>query len=62
MILWQSLLKEVQDFLEHLGAFRDIKPYRLKWDNDSQTLQISSFHFLSDSLSPQRLNDQQFSF
>ena len=56
MILWQSLLREVQDFLEHLGAFRDIKPYRLKWDDHSQTLQISSFHSSSNSLSPPRLN------
>ncbi len=57
MILWQSLLKEVQDFLEHLGAFRDIKPYRMNWDDDKKNLQISSFHSLSNYLSPQRLND-----
>ena len=57
MILWQSLLKEVQDFLEHLGAFRDIKPYRMSWHDDKKNLQISSFHSLSNYLSPQRLND-----
>lgn len=41
MILWQSLLKEVQDFLEHLGAFRDIKPYRMNWDDDKKTCKSS---------------------
>jgi formylglycine-generating enzyme required for sulfatase activity len=56
MILWQSLLKEVQDFLEHLGAFRDIKPYRMNWDDLTKTLQISSFYSFSQYLSPQTLN------
>jgi len=56
MILWQSLLKEVQDFLEHLGAFRDIKPYRMNWDDLTKTLQISSFYSFSQYLSPQALN------
>ncbi|WP_293078603.1 formylglycine-generating enzyme family protein [Okeania sp. SIO3B5] len=56
MILWQSLLTEVQDFLEYLGAFRDIKPYGIKWDNDSENLQIYPFHSRSNTLSPQQLN------
>ncbi|MCL2928611.1 MAG: formylglycine-generating enzyme family protein, partial [Trichodesmium sp. MAG_R01] len=56
MILWQSLLTEVRDFLEHLGAFRDIKLYRIKWDNNSENLQIYPFHSPSLTLSPQELN------
>ena len=56
MILWQSLLPEVRDFLEHLGAFRDIKLYRIKWDNNSENLQIYPFHSPSLTLSPQELN------
>ncbi|MCL2939112.1 MAG: hypothetical protein MGU50_22575, partial [Trichodesmium sp. MAG_R02] len=56
MILWQSLLTEVRDFLEHLGAFRDIKLYRIKWDNNSEILQIYHFYSPSITLSPQELN------
>ena len=54
MILWQSLLKEVREFLENLGAFRDIKCYRIKWDGD--LLQINSFHSFSYPFTPQQLN------
>ncbi|MDJ0583160.1 SAV_2336 N-terminal domain-related protein [Crocosphaera sp.] len=57
MILWQPLLKEVKEFLEHLGAFRDIKTYGMNWNQSTETLHITSFESLCQFLSPQQLND-----
>ncbi|MDJ0730371.1 MAG: SAV_2336 N-terminal domain-related protein [Crocosphaera sp.] len=61
LILWQSLIGEVQKFLEHLGAFRDIKSYRMNWDNSVQnSLQIYPFHSPFSSSHLKASNDKPF--
>ncbi|NEO98251.1 MAG: formylglycine-generating enzyme family protein [Symploca sp. SIO2E9] len=57
MLLWQPLLAEVQDFLENLGAFRDIKSYQISWDEIQDKLHIHPLQFPNQKIAPQCLID-----
>lgn len=57
MLLWKEMAAEIQEWLEQLGAFRDIKLYRMKWQEDLQKVAISPLYINFQSISAENLID-----
>jgi hypothetical protein len=53
MVLWKEMAAEVRDWLERLGAFRDVKLYRMGWD---KKVEIKPLWSQVQILSPKDLN------
>ncbi len=56
MVIWKDMASEVQDWLERLGAFRDVKLYRMGWHETAKKVEINPLFSQVQTLSPKDLN------
>ena len=56
MVIWKDMASEVRDWLERLGAFRDVKLYRMGWEETVNKVKINPFFSQVQTLSPKDLN------
>jgi formylglycine-generating enzyme required for sulfatase activity len=55
MVFWKQMAGEIRDWLEQIGAFRDVKLYRMGWDEDKQKLAIRTYSNDTCSIHPKDL-------
>ncbi|WP_286825092.1 formylglycine-generating enzyme family protein [Microcystis sp. LSC13-02] len=55
MVFWKEMAGEIRDWLEQIGAFRDVKLYRIGWDEDKQKLAIRTYSNDTCSIHPKDL-------
>ncbi|MCZ8224735.1 MAG: formylglycine-generating enzyme family protein [Microcystis sp. LE19-84.1B] len=55
MVFWKEMAGEIRDWLEQIGAFRDVKLYRIGWDEDRQNLAIRTYSNDTCSIHPKDL-------
>jgi formylglycine-generating enzyme required for sulfatase activity len=56
MLFWKEMALEVRNWLEQLGAFRDIKLCRMGWREDQNKVEITPFFSNIQTINPKDLN------